>query len=69
MVFAGQAIVPAITPSAVGTSIEKTRNQLFSDGVIADSGFARDHVFSTASGAASCILGSSVNGNAVWKPA
>ena len=69
MVFAGQAIAPAITPSAVGTSIEKTRNQLMLDGVIANGRFARDHIFSTASGAASCILGSSVNGNAVWKPA
>lgn len=68
MVFASQAIVPAITPSAVGTSIEKTRGQLMSDGVIVDGKFARDHVFSTASGAASCILGSPVNGNAVWKP-
>lgn len=51
------------------TTWKAHRCQLISDGVIADGKFARDHVFSTASGAASCILGSSVNGNAVWKPA
>jgi len=60
-----------IVASIKGTSQERFRNQLVTDGVLGLSGdhyvFARDHLFSSPSTAAIAVLGRSANGWMEWK--
>ncbi len=62
-----------IVASIKGTSQERFRQQLVTDGVLADQGdvyvFARDHLFSSPSMAAVAVLGRSANGWIEWKSA
>lgn len=60
-----------IVASIKGTSQERFRNQLVTDGVLSLSGdhyvFARDHLFASPSTAAIAVLGRSANGWLEWK--
>ena len=60
-----------IVASIKGTSQERFREQLVTDGVLAQSGdhyvFTRDHLFSSPSMAAIAVLGRSANGWLEWK--
>ena len=62
-----------IVASIKGTSQERFREQLVTDGVLAQSGdhyvFTRDHLFSSPSMAAIAVLGRSANGWMEWKAA
>lgn len=66
-VFAGQRIVPTLVPSAIGKATDTLRKKLSAEGIIKNNMFTRDFTFAKASPAASVIVGSGVNGNAVWK--
>ena len=62
-----------IVASIKGTSQERFRQQLVTDGVLATQGesyfFTRDHLFSSPSMAAIAVLGRSANGWIEWKSA
>jgi hypothetical protein len=62
-----------IVPSIQGTSNERFRNQLSTDGTVALEGgvlvFTRDHLFSSPSMAAMAVMGRSANGWVEWKTA
>lgn len=66
-----------IVPSIQGTSHERMRSQLITEGVLTENAgsagsllvFARDHLFSSPSTAAMAVMGRSANGWIEWKTA
>jgi hypothetical protein len=66
-----------IVPSIQGTSHERMRSQLITEGVLAENTnstgsllvFTRDHLFSSPSTAAMAVMGRSANGWVEWKTA
>jgi hypothetical protein len=66
-----------IVPSIQGTSHERMRSQLITEGVLAENAgsagsvlvFTRDHLFSSPSTAAMAVMGRSANGWVEWKTA
>ena len=66
-----------IVPSIQGTSHERMRSQLVTEGVLTESAgsagsllvFTRDHLFSSPSTAAMAVMGRSANGWVEWKTA
>lgn len=66
-----------IVPSIQGTSNERMRSQLITEGVLAENAgsagsllvFTRDHLFSSPSTAAMAVMGRSANGWVEWKTA
>ena len=66
-----------IVPSIQGTSHERTRSQLITEGVLTEIAgsagsllvFTRDHLFSSPSTAAMAVMGRSANGWIEWKTA
>lgn len=66
-----------IVPSIQGTSHERMRSQLITEGVLTEIegstgsllGFTRDHLFSSPSTAAMAVMGRSANGWVEWKTA
>ena len=60
-----------IVPSIQGTSNERFRQQLATDGTLALQGgalvFTRDHLFASPSMAAMAVMGRSANGWVEWK--
>lgn len=71
VVHKGSAARKEIVASIKGTSQERFRQQLVTDGVLALQGesyvFTRDHLFTSPSMAASAVLGRSANGWIEWK--
>lgn len=65
LVLAGSCVAPSVTDSLQQNYID-LRNQLLADGTIKDNMFTRDYTFTSASAAASVILGRSSNGRREW---
>ena len=65
LVLAGSCVAPSVTDSLQQKYID-LRNQLLADGTIKDTVFTRDYTFTSASAAASVILGRSSNGRREW---
>lgn len=65
LVLAGSCVAPSVTDSLQQNYID-LRNQLLADGTIKDNVFTRDYTFTSASAAASVILGRSSNGRREW---
>ena len=73
VVHKGSTARPDSVESIRGTSLERFRQQLITDGVLHINGtqgvFTRDHLFTSPSMAASAVLGRSANGWVEWKTA
>ena len=71
VVHKGSTARPDSVESIRGTSLERFRQQLITDGVLHINGtqgvFTRDHLFTSPSMAASAVLGRSANGWVEWK--
>lgn len=77
VVYKGSKGRAEIVPSIQGTSHERMRSQLITEGVLTETAgssgsllvFTRDHLFSSPSTAAMAVMGRSANGWVEWKTA
>ncbi len=71
VVLKGSKARKDITPSSIGTSLVKRRDELITNGTLKDAGefyvFQRDVLFKTPSGASDVVTGTSTNGWTLWK--